>query len=55
MQKKFMVPICPICGEECATIYRDRCGAYIGCDVCVETKDAWEDPECFPQKGAANA
>lgn len=43
-------PRCPICGEDCETMYKDRYGAYIGCDVCVETKDAWEVPDCFPEK-----
>ena len=42
-------PCCPVCGEECETMYRDRYGAYIGCDVCVETKDAWEVELCFPE------
>lgn len=42
-------PICPICGEECETMYKNRYGAYIGCDVCVETKDAWEVDDCFPE------
>ena len=41
-------PRCPVCGEECATMYRD--GVYVGCDVCMETKDAWEVSDCFPGK-----
>lgn len=40
-------PICPVCGEECETIYKDRYGAIAGCDVCVETRDAWDCPACF--------
>lgn len=43
-------PHCPACGEECETIYQDRYGTYIGCDVCVKTKDAWEVLDCFPGK-----
>lgn len=43
-------PVCPFCGEGCETMYKDRYGAYIGCDVCVETKDAWEVEDCFPGK-----
>ena len=43
-------PVCPICGEECETMYKDRYGAYIGCDVCVEVKDAWEVDDCFPEE-----
>ena len=42
-------PRCPACGEECETVFQDRFGAYIGCDVCVETKDAWEVDACFPE------
>ena len=42
-------PRCPACGKECETVYRDRLGAYIGCDVCVESKDAWEVDVCFPE------
>lgn len=40
--KKEVCPICPVCGEECETLYRDSNGEYVGCDVCVEVKDAWE-------------
>lgn len=43
-------PRCPICGEECETIHKDRYGAYVGCDVCMETKDAWEVEDCFPER-----
>lgn len=43
-------PRCPICGEECETVYKDRYGAYVGCDVCMETKDAWEVEDCFPER-----
>ena len=43
-------PRCPVCGEECETVYRDQYGAYVGCDVCMETKDAWEVEDCFPRK-----
>lgn len=50
MLKDPPTPICPVCGEECETIYQDRYGTYVGCDVCVETKDAWEVSECFPGK-----
>lgn len=34
-------PICPACGEECNTYYY-KDGEIIGCDQCVDTKDAWE-------------
>lgn len=38
----YVVPVCPCCGEECIVLYRDRFGEYVGCDSCVEEKDAWE-------------
>lgn len=33
---------CPVCGEECESIYRNAQGEIVGCDNCVETLDAWE-------------
>ncbi len=42
-------PHCPICGETCETIYRNYNGEYIGCDMCIVAKDAWETSECFPE------
>ncbi len=35
-------PVCPICGKECETIYKDKDGDVFGCDQCVRTQDAWE-------------
>lgn len=35
-------PYCPICGEECETLYADRTGDVIGCDMCVEHFDAYD-------------
>ncbi|MCM1439196.1 MAG: hypothetical protein NC131_08340 [Roseburia sp.] len=35
-------PICPICGAECDTIYKDRDGTIFGCDECVSSVDAWD-------------
>lgn len=43
-------PICPVCGEECETVYKTRDYEIIGCDLCLRPVDAWEDPECFPGK-----
>lgn len=43
-------PVCPICGEECDTIYADRSGEIFACDNCVDTKDAWDTEACFPAK-----
>lgn len=34
-------PVCPACGEECSTFYT-AFGNVIGCDVCIESMDAWE-------------
>ena len=35
------MPICPVCWQECETIYRFRdTGDVIGCDECVESLDA---------------
>lgn len=39
-------PRCPICNEECETIYMQDCEV-VGCNECVGTKDAWEVEECF--------
>lgn len=37
------MPICPVCWQECETIYRFRdTGDVIGCDECIEAVDAWE-------------
>lgn len=35
-------PICPVCQEECETIYLDANGDCCGCNLCVKTMDAWE-------------
>lgn len=43
-------PICPICAEECDTLYANRSGEVFACNNCVSTKDAWEAEECFPEK-----
>lgn len=43
-------PRCPACGEECEIIYRRYSdGECVGCDACLQTKDAWEAQECFPE------
>lgn len=38
---EYAVPICPVCGEECDTLYVDKDGTIFGCDECVKTEDAW--------------
>ena len=43
-------PICPVCGEECEEIFRDKDLNIVGCDFCIKQSDAWEEPECFPGK-----
>ena len=35
-------PICPICGEECEIIYRDKYLDAVGCDGCILAVDAWD-------------
>lgn len=42
-------PHCPICGEECEDIYRNKYFEIVGCNECIARKDAWEVEECFPQ------
>ena len=43
-------PHCPICGEECDTVYKDNSGDIVGCEECISTSDAWEAEECFPER-----
>lgn len=39
-------PVCPVCGKECDTFYRQgRYGDIVGCDECIYQSDAWEDME----------
>lgn len=33
---------CPVCSEECESIYKDRWGNICGCENCVDRHDAWE-------------
>ena len=40
-------PVCPVCGMECEEIYRSKHNTILGCNECIETKDAWETEECF--------
>ena len=37
------VPICPVCGVQCETIYKDWTGDIVGCDDCITARDAWEE------------
>lgn len=36
------VPICPVCGTDCGTVYLDLNSNVIGCDNCVLELDAEE-------------
>lgn len=38
---EYEVPKCPVCGEECETIYKDIRGDVVGCDCCVESIESW--------------
>ena len=41
-------PVCPVCGFDCETLYLSVNGEVLGCDNCIETKDArewWEEHE----------
>lgn len=49
--KEPIYPHCPICGKECETIYYTAAkGEIAGCDMCLTGKDAWEEPQCFPDE-----
>ena len=43
------VPVCPVCGKECETVYFDSDYAIIGCDECITSKAAVEVEACFPK------
>ena len=36
-------PICPVCGLQCDTFYKDNDGDIVGCDQCITATDAWEE------------
>lgn len=41
-------PICPVCGEECDTLYlQGKAGEVVGCDMCIRSVDAWECEEAY--------
>lgn len=35
------VPVCPLCNQECDTIYLSYDGDVAGCDCCIQRKSAW--------------
>lgn len=48
-ERNLRFPVCPVCGQECETVYLDhKTRDILGCDVCVDVKDAWSRYECFP-------
>lgn len=44
-------PHCPLCGEECGSIYKDGNGDILGCEQCVSVKNAWDVDQCFRERG----
>lgn len=38
---------CPVCGQDCETIYTDQAGNALGCDMCILRCDAaeWNDEQ----------
>ena len=43
-------PRCPCCGSDCSTVYKVD-GEIVGCDNCVNSFDAWDEEDCFPNRG----
>ena len=41
--RDYDVPVCPVCGEETDTYYKNKDGVIVGCEFCIETVDAWEE------------
>jgi hypothetical protein len=41
--KDYDLPVCPVCGEETETYYKNKDGVIAGCEFCIETVDAWEE------------
>lgn len=41
------MPKCPVCGDECETVYKNCDGEVIACDGCIVSQDAleWEAEE----------
>ena len=52
-------PVCPVCGEECETVYTDINSAVCGCNNCINEYNAWEyyddeeDPDPDRERGWA--
>lgn len=43
-------PHCPVCGEECEKVYRNRDFEIVGCDCCLDDLDAWGVKDCFSEE-----
>ena len=41
-EREEFIPVCPICGRECDTLYLDKDRDVAGCDRCITLKDAYE-------------
>ena len=35
-------PVCPVCECSCKTIWKDKWNQVVGCNVCMESRDAFE-------------
>lgn len=42
-QKPDQPRLCPMCGEETESVYKDRWGRIVGCPGCVEEVDEWPE------------
>ena len=42
---------CPICGNDCDTIYLDKSGVVCGCENCMTKQDAWDWREEEKERG----
>lgn len=45
---EFSRPRCPVCGDECAIIYKQG-NEILGCENCITQGDAWEEPACMEE------
>ena len=36
------IPVCPVCGAECDTVYLDMNDDIVGCDRCINMEEAYE-------------
>ena len=43
--KDYDLPVCPVCGEETDTYYKNKDGVIVGCEFCIDAVDAWEGKE----------